>query len=201
MRYLLRAIPVGGLGFAVSLLIAACGGGGAGLLSSDQASTLSGQLNQVSSALAAGDCAGVANATNTLNNSVGSLPATVNVTLRNNLIQGASTVAELAQKDCHPTASAPTTPTPATDTNTAPSTTDTTTVPSTPTTNTSPATTPTTPTTPTTSTSPATTPTTPGTTQTGGTGGAGLGAGGPGGPGGSGGGASIGAPDTGKNGK
>jgi hypothetical protein len=200
MRYLLRAIPVGGLGFAVSLLIAACGGGGAGLLSSDQANTLSSQLNQVSSALATGDCAGVANATNALNDSVGSLPATVNVTLRNNLIQGASTVSELAQKDCHATTSAPAAPTTPTQTDTAPTTTATTTVPSTPTTSTSPTTTPTTPSTPTTSTSPATTPTTPGTTSSGGTGGAGLGAGGSGGSGRPGGAAGIGATDVGKSG-
>ncbi len=108
MRYLLRAIPAGGLGFAVSLLIAACGGG-AGLLSSDQSSTLSSQLNQVSAALAAGNCGGVSRAATALNNAAGGLPAAVNVTLRNNLIQGASTVAELAQKDCHQTTSTPTT--------------------------------------------------------------------------------------------
>src|SRR5947209_2689604 len=104
MRYLLRAILAGGLGFAASLLIVACGGG-AGLLSSDQSSTLSGQLDQVSSALSAGNCAGVSSAAAALGNSVGNLPATVNPTLRNNLVQGVSTVAELAQKDCHQTTS------------------------------------------------------------------------------------------------
>ena len=104
MRYLLRAILAGGLGFAVSLLIAACGGG-AGLLSSDQSSTLSNQLNQVSAAVAAGNCSGAANAANALSDSVSALPATVSATLRTNLIQGVSTVSELARKDCHQTTS------------------------------------------------------------------------------------------------
>ena len=77
MRYLPRAILAGGLGFAVSLLIAACGGG-SGLLSSDQSSTLSSELASVSSALTAGNCGGVSDATKELSNQAGSLPATVN---------------------------------------------------------------------------------------------------------------------------
>jgi hypothetical protein len=190
MRYLLRVILAGGLGFAAALLIAACGGG-SGLLSGDQSSTLSNQLDQVSSNLAAGNCAGVSKAVTALNNAAGSLPATVNVTLRNNLIQGASTVAELARKDCHQTTSEPTTPTTPAETATAPTTTETTTSPTTQPTTTATTPPPTTPTTPTT---PATTPTTPGTTPSGGTGGAGLGSGG--GNGGTG----IGAPGTGSNG-
>jgi hypothetical protein len=190
MRYLLRVILAGGLGFAAALLIAACGGG-AGLLSGDQSSTLSDQLDKVSAALAAGNCAGVSKAATALNNSAGSLPATVSVTLRNNLIQGASTVAELARRDCHQTTTADTTPTTPTATATAPTATQTTTTPTTET-STSPSTPP--PTTPTTPTTPATTPTTPGTTPSGGTGGAGLG------DGGGNGGTGIGTPGAGSNG-
>lgn len=176
MRYLPRAILAGGLGFAVSILIAACGGG-AGLLSSDQSSTLSDQLNQVSTNLAAGNCSGVANAATGLDRAVGSLPTTVNVTLRNNLIQGASTVSELAARDCHPTTS-----TPGVTSTTTPSVTTSTTAP-TSSAQSSTSTTSAPPTTSSTSSTPATTPTTPGTTSTGGTGGAGLGSGGVSGPG------------------
>jgi hypothetical protein len=175
MRYLLRAILAGGLGFATSLLIAACGGG-AGLLSTDQSSTLSSQLNQLSSAVSAGNCGAVSSAAAALGNSVGNLPATVNPTLRNNLVQGASTVADLAQKDCHQTTSTPTATSSSTPTPTATSTSTTT--------STHPATTSTTPSsTPSTSTTPATTPAGSGTSPAGGTGGAGLVPGGAGGAG------------------
>jgi hypothetical protein len=167
MRYLLRAILAGGLGFAVSLVVAACGGG-SGLLSSDQSSTLSGQLDRISSAVGAGNCSGASTAAAALAGTVGSLPASVNATLRNNLIQGASTVQELAQKDCHQTTSTPAVTTTPTQTVTTSTTASTTTTQST--TSTSP------PTTSTSTSTPATTPTTPGTTSTGGTGGAGLGA-------------------------
>ena len=44
-----RALFAGGLGIAAAFLVA-CGGGGAGLLSSDQAGTLSNQLDQLASA-------------------------------------------------------------------------------------------------------------------------------------------------------
>ena len=49
MGYAPRALLAGGLGFAVSFLVAC--GGGSGLLSADQASSLNGQLDQVSSAV------------------------------------------------------------------------------------------------------------------------------------------------------
>ncbi len=169
MRYLLRAILAGVLGFAVSLLIAACGGG-KGLLSSGQSSTLSNQLGAVSTAVASGNCSNAATAATGLNNLVGSLPASVNATLRNNLIQGASTVAELAQHDCHQTTSAPAaTSTPAVTASTSA------TAPTTTSTQSSTSTTSTPPPTSTTSSTSATTPSTSGTTPTGGTGGAGLG--------------------------
>jgi hypothetical protein len=170
MRYVPRAILAGGLGFAVSLLIAACGGG-VGLLSADQSSTLSSQLDQVSSALQNGDCGAVSSAATGLGQDAGSLPGSVSATLRNNLIQGASTVGELARRDCRPTTSSSAV------TSTQPPSTPTTTQPTTSSTQSSTATTSTTPTT-STRTTPATTPSTSGTTTTGATtGGVGIGAG------------------------
>ena len=55
MRFLPRALVACGTGFAVSLL-AACGGG-AGLLSGDQANSLSNQLDQVGAAVGSRNCA------------------------------------------------------------------------------------------------------------------------------------------------
>jgi hypothetical protein len=168
-----RAILAGVLGFAASVVVAC--GGGSGLLSGDQANSLKGQLDQVSTALASGACNNVSGAIGSFSNAVANLPSSVNATLRNNLSQGASTVAQLARQECRPAAAKPRTETtPATTTETTPATT-TETTPATTTT-----TTPTTPTTPTnttpthTTTTPAT-PTTPsGTTPTGTSGGAGL---------------------------
>jgi hypothetical protein len=149
MRFLPRALVACGTGFAVSLL-AACGGG-AGLLSSDQANSLSNQLNNVSAAVGAHNCGGAANASQGLGNAVGSLPSTVNSTLRDDLSQGASTVRQLAAKDCQqttPTTTTATTPTATTATTTPTTTTATTTTPPTTTTETTPTTTGTTSTTP-----------------------------------------------------
>lgn len=156
MRLAARALLAGGLGFAVSFLVA-CGGGGSGLLSTNQAASLNSQLDQVSSALANGDCGAVANAADSLASTVSSLPGTVNGTLRANLDQGASTVRQLAMNECHQTSTAaPPAPT----------------TTSTPTTTTAPAISSSTATAPppTTSTS-ATTSTGSGTTSTGGSGG------------------------------
>ncbi len=108
MRFVARALLAGGIGFAVSL-IAACGGG-SGLLSGDQANTLNGQLDQINSAVAAHNCAAAASASQNFGNSVAGLPQTVNTTLRANLNQGASTISDLAAKDCR-TTTTPTTPT------------------------------------------------------------------------------------------
>jgi hypothetical protein len=166
MRYAPRAILAGGLGFAVSF-VAACGGG-AGLLSGDQSIALSGQGNEISSAVQSGDCGAAINASAALNKDVQSLPVTVNPTLRSNLSQGAMTIAQLAAKDCRQHQATTTTSPPTT---TATSTPTTTTATTTPTTTTTTSTTPTT----TTSTT-ATTPTNPGTSlTTTTTGGAGLG--------------------------
>lgn len=166
MRYAPRAILAGGLGFAVSF-VAACGGG-AGLLSGDQSIALSGQGNEINSAVQSGDCGAAINASAALNKDVHSLPVTVNPTLRSNLNQGAVTIAQLAAKDCRQHQAT---------TTTSPPTTTSTTTPTTTTTTTTPTTTTTTSTTPTTTTSTtATTPTNPGTSlTTTTTGGAGLG--------------------------
>ena len=99
MRYAPRAILAGGLGFAVSL-VAACGGG-SGLLSGDQSSVLSNQAEQIAAAVQSGNCGAALSASGVLNNDVKTLEATINSTLRSNLSQGASTITELARKDCH----------------------------------------------------------------------------------------------------
>jgi len=156
MRYAPRAILAGGLGFAVSCL-AACGGS-AGLLSGDQSIALSGQGNEIISAVQSGDCGAAVNASAALNKDVQNLPVTVNPTLRRNLSQGAATIAQLAAKDCRQHETTTTAPPPTT---TTPTPTTTTTSTTTPTTTTTSTTTPTT----TTSTS-ATTPTNPGTSST-----------------------------------
>jgi hypothetical protein len=163
-----RAALAGSLGFAVACL-AACGGG-SGLLSSDQANGLSNKLDHLSAAVSAHDCGSAANAVQSLNRAVFSLPSTVNVTLRQDLQRGASTVGELALRDCQQTSSTTTPTAPTTRTNTTTTQTSTTTT-----------TTTTTPTqTSTTTTTPATTTSTTGTTSTSTTpsGGGGLGGGG-----------------------
>jgi hypothetical protein len=142
MRYAPRAILAGGLGFAVSC-VAACGGG-AGLLSGDQSIALSGQGNEINSAVQSGDCGAAINASAALNKDVQNLPVTVNPTLRSNLSQGASTIAQLAAKDCRqhsatttlspPPTSTPTTTTAPASSTTTPTTTSTTTTTSTSTT-------------------------------------------------------------------
>lgn len=167
MRNLKRALLASGLGFAVSL-IAACGGG-AGLLTGDQANTLNSKASEVSSALAAGHCGAAKTAARGLVQEVANLPNTVDGSLRQNLDLGATTISQLASQQCHPVATQPqTTPT----TTSTPTTTATTTTPTT----TTPTTTATT-----------TTPTTTTTTTTTGSGGGSSGGGGLGGGSGSGG--------------
>jgi hypothetical protein len=153
MRQGFRAVVAGGLGFAVSL-IAACGGSGNGLLSAGTASSLTNQLQQVSSDLHQGNCAAAADELGKLTQQIENLPSSVSSTLRNNLNRGLTRAQELVAAQCKAPTS--TTPTTTTATTTTPTTTETTTQPTT--TNTT-----TTPTTPTTTT-PATTPANPGTT-------------------------------------
>jgi hypothetical protein len=161
MRHAARALLAGGLGFAVSLLVAC--GGGAGLLSSDQANRLNSKLDQLSLALDAHQCSAANRAASSFSSAVANLPSTVNTTLQANLNQGASTLAQRTAIDCSKT----TTTTTTTSSTTTSSTTSSSTTTETPFTTTTAA--------PPTST-PATTQATPGTTSTGGTtGGAGLG--------------------------
>jgi hypothetical protein len=168
MRYASRAVLAGALGFAAAFVVAC--GGGSGLLSSNDASTLNNQLNSVSSALASQNCGDASNATSKLADDVINLPSSINSTLRNNLTQGVSTIAQLARRQCANVSTPPTTQTGTTATTT-------TTQTRTTTTTTTPTNTTTTTTTPTnTTTNPATTTTPSGTTSTG-TGGAGFGQG------------------------
>lgn len=162
MRYAPRAILAAALGFAVSFVVAC--GGGSGLLSGDQSDALNSQADQISAAVQSGNCGAAVNASAVLGNDVQTLPVTLNPTLRRNLNQGASTIAELARKDCHHKPSTQSTSTSSSTTTTSTST-STSTSTTTPTTTTSSSTT---------STS-ATTPTDTGTTST--TGGVGLGGG------------------------
>jgi cell division protein FtsN len=156
MRQGFRAVVAGGLAFAVSL-IAACGSS-TGLLSADTATSLTNQLQQVSSDLQQGNCAAAHDELAKLSQDIQNLPSSVSSTLRSNLNEGLTRAQELAATQCKsPTSTTPTT------------TTATTTTPTTTTeTATQPTTTQTTPTqtTPTT-TPPATTPVNPGTTSTG----------------------------------
>src|ERR1700704_5664330 len=101
MRSVLRALLAGGLVFTVSLVVAACGGG-SGLLSSDQASTISSQLDQISSALQSGDCRPASGPKVNPSPEGATLPASVSPTLRSNLDQGISPVGQLANRQCKP---------------------------------------------------------------------------------------------------
>jgi hypothetical protein len=160
MRHAPRALLAGGLGFAVSFLVAC--GGGSGLLTGNQADTLNSQLDQVSAAFQSGQCGAAASAATAFSNAIENLPASVNASLINNLRQGASAVGQLTATNCRTqsTTTTATTPTSSTTSSTA---TTTSTTSSTNTTATQ------------TITTPATTSTGSGTTTSGGTGGAGLG--------------------------
>lgn len=157
MRQGFRAVVAGGLGFAVSL-IAACGSS-TGLLSADTATSLTNQLQQVSSDIQQGNCAAAHDELAKLSQDIQNLPSSVSSTFRNNLNEGLTRAQELAATQCKsPTSTTPTTTTATTTTPT--TTTETTTQPTTTQTTT-------TQTTPPTTTTPATTPVNPGTTTTG----------------------------------
>jgi hypothetical protein len=159
MRQGLRAVVAGGLGFAVSL-IAACGSS-SGLLSANTASSLTNQLQQVSSNIQQGNCAAAADELGKLTQEIQNLPSSVSSTLRSNLDQGLTRAQELAASQCKsPASTTPTTTANTTTTPTATTTTETTTQPTTTQTTTTTTTAPTT-------TTPATTPSNPGTTSTG----------------------------------
>ena len=159
MRPAPRALVAGGLGFAVSLIVADCGGS-SGLLSSAQANGLTGLIQQARSDLGRNDCGGATSTLAQVAAQIQNLPSSVDSTLRSNLNQAASTVQTLVRNQC---GSQNTTTTATTKTTT--TATSTTTTPTTPTQ---------TQTTPPTQTATTTTPT--GTTPTGpGSGGAGFG--------------------------
>src|SRR5947209_17668931 len=110
MRQGLRALAVGGLGFAVSL-IAACGSS-SGLLTANTARSLQDQLQQVSSDVKQGNCARAADELGRLTQQIQNLPSSVNSTLRSNLDQGLTKAQELVASQCRSTtATAPTTTT------------------------------------------------------------------------------------------
>jgi hypothetical protein len=166
MRSTFRALLAGGLGFAVAVLVAACGGS-SGVLSADQAATLNSQLSAVASAINSQSCSKAGEAAQSFDNAVANLPSSVSSKFTSYLKKASGQLAEQAEPYCEDqTTSIPTTTktTPTTATKTTP--TDTTgTTTSTTGTGTGPATT----------TSPATTTTSTGTTSTGQSGGAGLG--------------------------
>jgi hypothetical protein len=131
-----RAILAGGLGFTAAFVVA-CGGSN-GLLSSEQASTLSNRLDALSQAVNAGNCSAATNAANAFNAAVGDLPPAVSTKLVQNLGDGAQTVKLLAARDCLSSSSSSSSSTASTSTtSTQPTSTTTTTVTNTPTTNSS----------------------------------------------------------------
>ena len=118
-----RALLAAVLGFAAAFVVA-CGSSGNGLLSSGQSSSIAAQLTAISNAVQAGHCGQATAASGDLTNLVAGLPKDVSQTLVTNLGQGASTVQELAAKDCAtkststPTVTVPTTSTQASTTQT-----------------------------------------------------------------------------------
>jgi hypothetical protein len=133
------------LGFAAAFVVA-CGSSGNGLLSSGQSSSIAAQLTAISNAVQGGHCGKATVASHRLTNLITDLPTSgVNQKLVANLGQGASTVQELAVKECTtqststPTVTEPTTTTQATTTQTQTQTATTTqTTTTTPSTNTTP---------------------------------------------------------------
>lgn len=130
MRALAILLAAGSLGLGAAFL-AACGER-SDLISSRDASGLNGALDAVDGAVGAGDCRAASRASSQLRDQVASLPLTVDQRLRLNLAQGASTVSELAARDCRQTTttntqSLPTTTEQPTTTETTPTTTETTT--------------------------------------------------------------------------
>jgi len=167
MRFAPRVLLAGGLCLAAPLL-AACGGS-SGLLTGGQANNLNSQLDQISAAVTSRQCGAAQSAASAFGNAVDNLPASINQTLVGSLRQGATTVGQLALRDCQSQTTTTTTSTPATTTSTS-ATTSTITSTSTSTSPTSASTI-----TSSTTTAPATTSTTAGTSTTSGSGGAGLG--------------------------
>jgi len=130
MRALAILLAAGSLGLGAAFLVAC--GESKGLISGADAGSVNGALDAVSNAIGNGNCRAANSAAADLRDQVASLPLTVDQRLRVNLAQGASTVSELAVKDCRqttptPTRPQPTTPEQPTTTETTPTTTETTT--------------------------------------------------------------------------
>src|SRR6185312_8126311 len=136
MRFAVKVVPLGLLGFAVALLVA-CGNSN-GLLSGSDAQSLQAALSAAQSACANGDAAGAASAAQSFSQRVDALGTAVDRRLSANLQQGASTLQSLVPRTCTGTTATTTAPTVTTTTTTTPTTTapTTTTVPTTPTTTT-----------------------------------------------------------------
>lgn len=153
MRHAPRALA-GGFLAVLALSLAACGSS-SGLLSGQQAASLTAALNQVHASLRSHDCAAAESEAAALKGRVQQLPSSVNPKVRDSLAQGADTVERLVARDCTAasphTTPPPTTPPPTTTTTTPTTTKTTPTTPATTPTNTGTTTGPTTPTTPTTS--------------------------------------------------
>lgn len=97
MHLLSRFVAAAGAGLAAAVL-AGCGGNGS-LLSSGQASKLSGYLTRADTALTDHDCGAASSALNGFNTAVGNLSG-VNATLVSNLQQGVQTTEQLASTEC-----------------------------------------------------------------------------------------------------
>jgi hypothetical protein len=130
-----RAILAGGLGFTAAFVVA-CGGSN-GLLTADQAGTLSTRLDALSQAVNSGNCSAASNAASAFNTAVGDLPPSVSTKLVQNLGDGAQTVKQLAATDCSSSSSSSSSSTASTTTTQQPTSTTTTTVTNTPTTSSS----------------------------------------------------------------
>ena len=98
MRYISRALLPGALGFAVAVLVAACGGG-SGLLSAGQATNLDNQLNTVAAAINNGQCSAATSAAHGFDNSVSNLSG-IAPALQSNLKQASSALVSQAGQDC-----------------------------------------------------------------------------------------------------
>jgi len=130
MRALAILLAAGSLGLGAAFLVAC--GESKGLISGADAGSVNGALDAVSNAIGNGNCRAANSAAADLRDQVASLPLTVDQRLRLNLAQGASTVSELAARDCRQTTPTttrpqPTTTEPPTTTGTTPTTTETTT--------------------------------------------------------------------------
>lgn len=122
MRSLTRWALAALLGGAVAFLISC--GDQSGLLSSGQASSLRGELDAVSAAVAAGRCADAESAGQGLGDAIVGLPDDVDARLRSKLKEGAARISAKAGRECVNPTTAPeittTTPTDTTTTETTP---------------------------------------------------------------------------------